>query len=200
MRISELLAVQVIHISFHWDRVDILLTKSKTDQLREGHIVMMAKRGIFYCPVIWLKTCLKVSSLIHQPESFLLCQFFKVKKGHSVSGLKPISYTRARESFLKFFEPLTNETGNNGFHSLRSGGASAAENSGATDREIRGGQQTHQETGTSRTRRQKDLQCQNLVNLHVKKKKKKQSLTFSFFFNLAYCLDGKYKRFPDISF
>ena len=137
MRISELLAVQAKHISFHRDRVDILLPKSKTNQLREEHIVMIAKTGIFYCPVTWLKKYLNVSGLIHQPESFLLCRFFKVKKVHRASGLKPISYTTTRESFLKFFEPLTKHTGNYGLYSLRSEGVSAVTNYETTDREIR---------------------------------------------------------------
>ena len=137
MRISELLAVQVKHIFLPRERVNMLLPKSKTDQLRQGHIVMIAKAGIFYCPVTWLKKYLKVSSLIHQPESFFLCRLFKVKKCHRASGIKPISYTTATKSFLKFFEWLTNERGNYGLHSLRSRGASAVANSGVTDGEIR---------------------------------------------------------------
>ena len=46
-RISELLEVKVKDLNFFDDRVEIFVTKSKTDQLREGNTVFICKTGTF---------------------------------------------------------------------------------------------------------------------------------------------------------
>ena len=49
LRIGEMLEIKIKHISIFDDRVEILIPKSKTDQLREGYIVHIAKTETTAC-------------------------------------------------------------------------------------------------------------------------------------------------------
>ena len=137
LRINELLGIQIKHISMFGDHVEILLPNSKTDQLREGHIVMISRTGSSACPVFWLQKYLSLSVLQNNPENFLFCRMSKTKVGHKADGRKPISYTTAREDFTQRMGRITKDGKKYGLHSLRSGGASAAANCGVSDRKIR---------------------------------------------------------------
>ena len=50
-RIKELLLVQLKHLSFKEEHLEIFLPFSKVDQQRDGDTVYMAKTGTKYCPV-----------------------------------------------------------------------------------------------------------------------------------------------------
>ena len=95
-KISELLSVQTKHISLHKDHIDIMVEKSKTDQLREGHIVKISMNGTSYCPHYWLKKYLELSELDKNPEGILLCRL----TGHKVNYQCPITYETARKTVL----------------------------------------------------------------------------------------------------
>lgn len=133
-RISELLDIQVKHITFYKGYIDILVEKSKMDQQREGHIVKIGETGTGYCPVYWLRKYLHVANLTEKPEGFVFCKLAKTKKGHNVNSSTPISYETARKSFLDHLKIVFNDVSKYGLHSLRSGGASAAANNGVSER------------------------------------------------------------------
>ena len=114
------------------------ITNSKTDQLHEGNTIYISATGTGtnYCPVQWLVRYLKAAKTQENPDAFIICRLFKTKAGHNAPGDKPISYSSAKGSFM---EHLAKIVGNNkiyGLHSLRSGGAIAAANSGVSDRLI----------------------------------------------------------------
>ena len=54
-RISELLDIKIRNLRKTPESFEIFMEKSKTDQLREGHIVYIAKTGTSTCPAFWLK-------------------------------------------------------------------------------------------------------------------------------------------------
>ena len=47
LRVSELAAIQIKDITFFYDYINITIPKSKTDQVREGHIVATHKQNIW---------------------------------------------------------------------------------------------------------------------------------------------------------
>ena len=108
-------------LTFNELGVKVLVSKSKTDQLREGNLVFISKTGTKYCPVNWLQTYLKMTKLINNPDAFLLRRLFKTKAGHNEHGLKPISYSTALTTFKVHVSAVST---NHKFspHSLRSGG------------------------------------------------------------------------------
>ena len=127
--IGEMLEIKIKHISIFDDRVEILIPKSKTDPLREGHIVHIAKTETKACPRFRMLKYFKVSKLDKEPESFLICRIYKTKKqGHNPHGKQPLSYSRTREIFMEQLALIFPETDVKvfGLHLLRSGGASAA--------------------------------------------------------------------------
>ena len=136
-RISELLSIQVKHITFFNEYVDILIEQSKCDQLREGHIVKISKTGKTTCPVYWLNKYLDVTELRDKKEGFLICRLYATKKGHNVHFQTGITYETIRKCFLAHLEQLyPNDVKRFGLHSLRSGGASAAANNDVPERLI----------------------------------------------------------------
>ena len=55
-RSEEVLNIRMSHIHFHEGCMIIKVEKSKTDQLQQGHQVMIAQSGDSVCPVFLLKT------------------------------------------------------------------------------------------------------------------------------------------------
>ena len=136
-RISELLDIQVRNITQRSNYIEILVSKSKTDQLREGHIVYISQTDTSTCPFMWLKKYLNVTGLKEDPDAYLICRLAKTKRGHNVLGKHSISYSTARKTFLDHLNAIEAKPKTKfGLHSLRSGGASAAANSGVSDRLI----------------------------------------------------------------
>lgn len=135
-RISELLAIKIQDIIDKKDFMEIYVAKSKTDQLREGHIVYVGSTNTSTCPVTWLRKYLSITGLKNEPSSFLICRLAKTKTGHNVLGQHGITYETARKTFLDHLQKVTNEPGKFGTHSLRSGGATAAANNNVSDRMI----------------------------------------------------------------
>ena len=112
----------------------IFVSKSKTDQLREGNTVFISRTRTICCPVFWLQKYLNLTKLTSTPEAFLFCRLlFKTKTGHKVGGHLLIFYSTARTSFTMHISKLADE-GMYSLYSLRSGGASEAANNGVSDR------------------------------------------------------------------
>ena len=135
LRIEELQHVQIKDIELRTDLVRITIPKAKNDQMREGHVVMIARTSTKYCPVTWLTTYLSRTGLIDEPDAYLICRMAKTREGHKAIGHRPLSYTRIRENFLELISPLCGgEPTTYGLHSFRSGGASTASNNGISAR------------------------------------------------------------------
>lgn len=135
MRISELLSLRIIDLSFTDSGVKIKINKSKTDQLREGNLIFISKTSTKYCPVAWLNKYILLANIGHEPNSFIFCRLVKIKDGHKAIATQPISYSTALENMRKHL-PDHLDPKTYGTHSLRSGGASGAANNGVTDRMI----------------------------------------------------------------
>lgn len=112
----------------------LFISKSKTDVYRKGSTVFIAENNSDLCPVKNLKQYLVKAEIAENSEKFIFRAITAGNKQSLRKTNKPISYTRAREMFLDVIKDIGLDPRNFGLHSLRSGGASAAANSGVNDR------------------------------------------------------------------
>ena len=162
LRISELISIQVKHLSFLEDHLEIEIPKAKNDQQRQGHIVHIARTGTQYCPVSRLEGYLNITGLQSNEENYVISRLAKTRDGHKAHGLRPLADTTIRDIFNREVAPICEsiEPGAYCLHSLRSGGASAAINEGVSERLI--GKHGRWKSGMSRDRYLKDSKKQRL--------------------------------------
>ena len=128
MRIDELLATKLKHITIKDHHMEIFLAESKTDKTREGSTIFISKVQTKYCPVALVEKYLRYSnrSLVENKDSFLICRFSSTKKGLKPHATLGIGYNRTREVFKDYVRPLEDNGMNLGLHSMRAGGATVA--------------------------------------------------------------------------
>ena len=123
LRFSEL-SESDIHIFS--DHMELFIESSKTDQLRDGAWVTIARTGTKSCPVAMTERYIKLANI---PASADL-QFFRgitrTKNGVKLRAQGRLSYSRIRELLLEKLAQVGLEPKNFGLHSLRASGASAA--------------------------------------------------------------------------
>ena len=136
LRISELLEIHVGDLTFDETSLRIIIPKSKNDQVREGHLVFIYRSGSPYCPVTWLQTYLAMTKLDQHQSSHIICRLAKTRTSHNAIGHRPLSDVTVRDNFKSLIAPLCTEGQSFSLHSLRSGGASTAINSGVSERLI----------------------------------------------------------------
>lgn len=127
-RFNELCSIRACDVKLCHSYCSIFLESSKTDQLREGAWINIARTGKDTCPVSALEKYVKAAKIEMDQELplFRALTRFKVRS-------QGISYTRARELMKEAFKDIT-DVSKISLHSLRSGGASAAANAGVPDR------------------------------------------------------------------
>ena len=131
LRFSELCSIRTRDVKFNTTYCSIFIESSKTDQLREGAWVNIARTDRDTCPVTALQRYVSVAGLILDDDLPL----FRALGPSKTSRVRQqgISYTRARELVKEAFKDIT-DVSKISLHSLRSGGASAAANAGIPDR------------------------------------------------------------------
>lgn len=111
------------------------IPKSKTDILRRGNKLLIARTGKEKGPVVCLFYNYIRMSMFANKEEFLF-RALPYKKGkHLLSTCnKPISYSRVRELFRTSLIKIGLDKSKFGLHSLKSGGATSAANNYVSDR------------------------------------------------------------------
>jgi hypothetical protein len=119
--------------------VKFFISKSKTDQYREGAWVVVAATGNNTCPVAMLKKYLAMAKVEDTGSEDYLIKPVTFKKSINgyVTRKGKLSYTRCREILHEALKGIGLEPKHYGLHSLRSGGASAAAAVGVPDRLIK---------------------------------------------------------------
>ena len=112
-----------------------LVSKSKTDQHREGNIVYNSRVSSECCPVKFLEKYLQKTNIeiSKDGETPLISRIFKIKQGHKISKTQGTSYSRITEVFKDYITDIRANPEKYSLHSPRAGGASAAANNGVTD-------------------------------------------------------------------
>ena len=136
MRFSELVEIRRCDVIFCHGYMKIFIEKSKTDIYRDGKWLYINACDSPCCPIKNLQRYFEKANIMDEnSEEFIIraITVFKRKKAEKLRPKnKPLSYTSAREYFLEAVKRLGLDI--SGLHSLRSGGATAAANSGVPDR------------------------------------------------------------------
>ena len=134
-RFDDVSRIRRNDIFFNEGFMVIKVPKSKNDQLGRGDEVVISELSSPACPVKLLKKYL--TTLQIPPDSRDLI-FRPISKGKGSCKLiapdKPISYSTIRQAFRRDLKTTGADPSKFGLHSLRSGGASMAANSGVSDR------------------------------------------------------------------
>ena len=114
----------------HKEHREIVIESSKTDQLRDGAWVVIARTGIPLCPVAMLEWYMRIANISGTHDKCLFRAIVNMKNGQKLRESGAVSYTRMRELVLKKFSAIGLDPKRFGLHGLHSGGASAAANAG----------------------------------------------------------------------
>ena len=134
LRYNEIVNVRKGDIVLEEGFVRVFVEKSKTDIYRDGRWVYIAT-GISTCPVGVITYYLRKCGSDLKKDSFLFRAVVKTKKRQYLRRTnKHLCYSTMRGHFLKALRRVGEDATEFGTHSLRSGGASSAANSGVSDR------------------------------------------------------------------
>ena len=134
LRFDELVHIRAADVKFNDEFMTISIPKSKTDQLRKGDEVIVAKTSSKLCPVSILQKYMAFAGIRPEDTCLIFRPVVKTKHGEKLRESGSLSYTRLRECFKAKLESLGFPAESYGLHSLRAGGATAAANGGVPDR------------------------------------------------------------------
>ena len=134
LRFNELSQLRCNDFFVKEEHLVIKIRRSKTDQYRSGDEILICKGHTLACPYAMLFRYVSLAELVLESDMFLFRPLYRSKKKCALISINtPISYTTARECVIKRLRPVAPEL-NLGLHSLRSGGATMAANSGVNER------------------------------------------------------------------
>jgi len=107
------------------------IVESKTDQLRQGSELLIARTSSSTCPVAMLKRYMGMS---WASDQFIFHPIQNTKHDETLRESGHISYTGLKDLFKRKMSKLGFEAAEFGLHSLRLGGATVAANAGVPDR------------------------------------------------------------------
>lgn len=131
LRFNEIASLRMKDVKFHNDFISICISRSKTDQLKKGASIDIARTNNKLCPVSWLLRYVDMAGLTFSSNEYIFTRIRLCKnRGKYIlaDSSVPLSYTRAREIFLEALQNVGEDKSLFGLHSLRSGGASAFAN------------------------------------------------------------------------
>ena len=134
LRFNELVNIRPCDITIHKEKMVLYIPRSKTDQLRKGDELVIARTHNKTCPVAMLESYLSETGTLLSDQRWLFRPICKANKSEKLRESGCISYSCLRDLFKKKLKDLGYNPDEFGLHSLRAGGATAAANSGVPDR------------------------------------------------------------------
>lgn len=128
LRFDEIESLRCCDVTFSDHKMEIAITSSKTDQYRQGAVILIAKTGRVTCPVAMAQKYFEMGKLIPTSKERMFRAISSSKKGESLRPSGSLSYTRMREIVLEKIHKLGYNEKEFGLHSFRAGGATAAAN------------------------------------------------------------------------
>ena len=126
LRFDELSNLKCCDIIFFENYMSLQISRSKTDQYRQGNEILIAKGQTSACPMEMMLRYITLACLDLKSSDFLFKPIFRSKGiPKLIYKNKKLSYTTARETIVTRLKSV-NPDANFGLHSLRSGGATAA--------------------------------------------------------------------------
>ena len=134
LRYDELSKLKLCDITTYGDHMELFIESSKTDQLRQGATVVIARTGTNLCPIAMLECYVQMAgTTLGESDSFLFRGIVQTKKGSKLRDKGWLSYTTVHKSVLDRLEAIGLDRRLYGLHSLKAGGVSAAANAGVPD-------------------------------------------------------------------
>ena len=133
LRYDELANIRPCDLQINPTCVTIRIPKSKTDQLRQGMEVVIARTGSDTCPVAMLEEYISRGGIDLASQLYLF-RPIAGPKGQKLRNAGQLTYSRLRELLKHKLEELGFPSAEFGVHSLRAGGATAAAGRGISDR------------------------------------------------------------------
>ena len=134
LRFNELINLRPCDCAISGEMLKVCIRQSKTDQLRQGSELLIARTKSSTCPVAMLECYMERTNTKWNDECFLFRPIQKTKNGETLRKSGKISYSCLRDLLDKKLENLGFAATEFGLHSLRAGGAIAAANAGIPDR------------------------------------------------------------------
>lgn len=102
LRFNEVANLKCNEVQVHPEYVELQISKSKTDQYRDGASVVIARSGNsrVICPVARLEEYIRLAKIDLQSDERLFRAIMKTKAGEKLRRTGTISYTRIREIVL----------------------------------------------------------------------------------------------------
>ena len=140
LRYDEVSRVCRSDLHFHDEYLALFVQKSKTDKYKVGSWIVISRLNSPNCPVRMLERYLACSGISPDSNEYIFRSLFSARTRRAGYVLrrenKPISYGLAREIILKAFQSIGLSKKHFGTHSLRKGGATAANLGKISDRLI----------------------------------------------------------------
>ena len=134
LRYDEIAGLRFSDVKVLEDHLELFIASSKTDKLRNGDSVLIARTGNSTCPVGIIRRYINAAKEPSLSNNYLF-RLINAKKQALRQG--KLSYTRIREVVIEMFKGVVTDVSVFGVHSLRSGGATAAANAGVPDRHFK---------------------------------------------------------------
>ena len=106
LRYDDLARLRCCDIQFEETAISVHITSSKTDQYRQGDVVVVARTGTPTCPVAMLERYMKAAGISTSSKLKLFRGILSTKKSERLRASGSLSYTRMREIFLKKLDEL----------------------------------------------------------------------------------------------
>ena len=137
LRFEDLVSIKRSDLLFNSGYLTIVIPKSKNDQLRKGDEVLISETTSATSPIKLLKLYLSRVRIPDDSHKFIFRPMVKSKSDHTlVKDDRHISYTTFRENLKSDLQGIVPNTAVYSSHSLRSGGATKAANTGINDQLI----------------------------------------------------------------
>ena len=138
LRSEELLKLKRTDVLVNSTYMSVFIEFSMTDKYRDGAWILIARTGTVLYPVLNLKRYFSLGRRFRRFDVYIFSHLCATKTGHILrKDGKHMSYSNMRSIFIEAFKPHVNDINRPCFHSLRSGGTSAAANRGISDRMLK---------------------------------------------------------------
>ena len=128
LHFDELVHVHPCDVHMDSLKLKLEIRWSKTDQLRKGDEVPIARIGTSTFPVAMLELCMAMVGIKRETELYLFHAITKTKDHEVLRATGAISYSKLSKLFKHILEELGYPLSRYGIHSFRAGGATAAAN------------------------------------------------------------------------
>jgi integrase len=135
LRVDELRSLRGSCVILHSTHLELSISQSKCDQLRQGSTVVIAKLGGINCPVVLLLRYLSAAGIVLTEDMYVFRRICAYSEGFQlVKSDIPLSYSLIRDAVKFKASQIGLDKKNFSTHSMRSGGASAAAAGSANER------------------------------------------------------------------